>query len=55
MFASRVVEAIDVFKDSQFCVAPRRPRSAPDQFGLDHFEELTSVKKETLTGYALMT
>jgi hypothetical protein len=34
MFASRIVEAINVFKDSQFSLAACVPSLSPDQFSL---------------------
>jgi len=39
MLATRIVEAIDVFTDRQFCSAARMPRMPPDQFCLDGFEK----------------
>ena len=40
MSAARVVEAVDVFKEGDFDVAAGLPVSAPEQFGLEGFEEL---------------
>lgn len=39
MPASRIVEAIDVFKDGDLCVATRAPGALPEQLGLDRLEE----------------
>ena len=39
MSAARVVEAVDVFKEGDFDVAAGLPVSAPEQFGLEGFEE----------------
>lgn len=39
METAGVVEAIDVLKDSGFCLTPRRPALPPDEFGLQGFEE----------------
>ena len=35
----RIVEAVDVFEDRHFSLAPRFPRVPPNQFSLDGFEE----------------
>jgi hypothetical protein len=37
--SARIVEAVDVLKDRGFGLAAGFPRPAPDQFGLDGFEE----------------
>ena len=37
--AAGVVEAVDVFEEGDFDVPPGMPVSAPDQFGLEGFEE----------------
>ena len=34
-----IVEAIDILEDGQLCFSSRLPRPAPDQLGLDRFEE----------------
>ena len=34
-----VIEAVDVLEDGGFCLPMGFPRPAPDQFGLDGFEE----------------
>jgi len=39
MAASRIVEAVDVFKDCHLGLPAGVPRIPPDQFGLDGFEE----------------
>lgn len=39
MASSRIVEAVDVFKDRHLGLPARFPRSAPDQFRFDGFEE----------------
>ena len=39
MFAARIIEAVDVFKDRQFRRTTRVPRVSPDQLGFDGFEE----------------
>ena len=39
MFASRVVEAVDVFEEGDFDLAAGLPVAAPDQFGLQRLEE----------------
>jgi hypothetical protein len=36
---ARVIEAVDVLKDRGFCLATGFPTPAPDQLGLDVFEE----------------
>jgi len=39
MPTTRVIEAVDVLEDGGFGLATRFPGPAPDQFGLDGFEE----------------
>jgi hypothetical protein len=39
MPSARVIEAVNVLKDGDFCLAAAFPCPAPDQFGLDGFEE----------------
>lgn len=39
MSAAWVVEAVDVFEDGNFDVSTGLPVPAPDQFGLEGFEE----------------
>jgi len=39
VFPARVVEAVDVFEECDLDVAPGVPILAPDQFGLQGFEE----------------
>lgn len=39
MFASRVVEAVDVFEEGDLDLATGLPVAAPDEFGLQRFEE----------------
>ncbi len=39
MPSARVIEAVDVLKDGGFGLAAGFPRPAPDQLGLDGFEE----------------
>ena len=39
MPAARIIEAVDVLKDAGFGLAAGFPGPAPDQFGLDGFEE----------------
>ncbi len=39
MPSARVIEAVDVLKDGGFGLAAGLPCPAPDQFGLDGFEE----------------
>jgi hypothetical protein len=39
MPSARVIEAVDVLKDGGFGLATGFPRPAPDQLGLDGFEE----------------
>ena len=39
MPAARIIEAVDVLKDAGFGLAASFPIPAPDQFGLDGFEE----------------
>lgn len=39
MAATGVVEAIDVLEDGSFCLTPRWPALAPDEFGFQAFEE----------------
>ena len=39
MPTTRVIEAVDVLEDGGLGLAAIFPRSAPDQFGLDGFEE----------------
>ena len=39
MAAAWIVEAVDIFEDRNLGLAPRVPCPAPDQFGLDGFEE----------------
>ena len=39
MPTARVIEAVDVLKDGCLSLATRFPRPAPDQLGLDGFEE----------------
>ena len=39
MPAARIIEAVDVLKDGGFCFATGFPRAAPNQLGLDSFEE----------------
>ena len=39
MFSARVVEAVDVFEEGDFDLAPCLPVPAPDQFCLQRLEE----------------
>ena len=39
MFPARVVEAVYVFEEGDFDLATGLPVAAPDQFGLQRFEE----------------
>ena len=39
MPSARVIKAVDVLKDGRFGLATGFPCPAPDQFGLDGFEE----------------
>ena len=39
MSAAGIIEAVDVFEEGDFDVPPGMPVSAPDQFGLEGFEE----------------
>jgi hypothetical protein len=39
MPTARIIEAVDVLEDDGFCPSTGFPRPAPDQLGLDGFEE----------------
>ena len=39
MFPARIVEAVDIFEEGDFDLATGLPVAAPDQFGLQRFEE----------------
>jgi hypothetical protein len=39
VFASRVVEAVDVFEEGDLDLSTGLPVAAPDEFGLQGFEE----------------
>jgi hypothetical protein len=43
MFATRIVEAVDVFKNGELSLAPCVPRISPDEFCLYSFETVSMV------------
>ena len=45
MAAAWIIEAVDVLEDGGFCLPTGFPRPAPDQPGLDGFEEREKDKK----------